>query len=50
MPFCAIRNPEARESMQARFAEAMQRGLWQPRRNSVAAMFDSNLVGNEAAE
>jgi cobaltochelatase CobN len=29
-------NPAAREAMAARFDEAIRRGLWRPRRNSVA--------------
>lgn len=28
-------NPAARDSMARRFDEAVQRGIWQPRRNSV---------------
>ncbi len=34
-------NPAAHAAMRARFAEAMSRGLWRPRRNSVAAMLES---------
>ncbi|RJF88248.1 cobaltochelatase subunit CobN [Oleomonas cavernae] len=30
-------NPDARRAMEQRFAEAVRRGLWQPRRNAVAA-------------
>ncbi len=33
-------NPAAHSAMRARFAEAMSRGLWQPRRNSVAAALE----------
>ncbi len=35
--FLADANPAAREAMRRRFAEALQRRLWQPRRNAVAA-------------
>ena len=33
-------NPEAREALRRRFAEALRRGLWRPRRNSVAALLE----------
>jgi cobaltochelatase CobN len=33
-------NPEAREALRHRFAEALRRGLWRPRRNSVAALLE----------
>ncbi len=35
--FLAEANPAAREAMRRRFAEALRRQLWQPRRNAVAA-------------
>lgn len=35
-------NPAAREAMRQRFAEAMQRGLWHPRGNSVACVLDED--------
>ncbi|CEF54813.1 cobaltochelatase subunit CobN [Acetobacter ghanensis] len=35
-------NPAAREAMRQRFAEAMRRGLWHPRGNSVACVLDGN--------
>ena len=34
--FLRSANPAAREAMAARFDEAIRRGLWRPRRNSVA--------------
>ena len=34
--FLSRANPAAREAMAARFAEALQRGLWHPRRNDYA--------------
>ena len=53
--FLRAQNPDAREAMLARFQEAHDRGLWQPRRNSVMAIFDNEpagrgSVGREAAE
>ncbi len=36
--FLRRENPSAREAMAARFDEAVKRGLWRPRRNSVATM------------
>ncbi|MEM8878054.1 MAG: cobaltochelatase subunit CobN [Pseudomonadota bacterium] len=53
--FLRTHNPDARDAMQARFEEALNRGLWQPRRNSVAAFFEDGAagrssVGSEAAE
>lgn len=53
--FLRAQNPDAREAMLARFQEAHDRGLWQPRRNSVMAIFDNEpagrgTVGREAAE
>ncbi len=35
--FLQANNPDARVGMQRRFAEALHRGLWRPRRNAVAA-------------
>uniref|UniRef100_UPI0034D1C28D cobaltochelatase subunit CobN n=1 Tax=Desertibaculum subflavum TaxID=2268458 RepID=UPI0034D1C28D len=35
--FLRASNPDARTGMQRRFAEALHRGLWRPRRNAVAA-------------
>ena len=35
--FIARENPEAIEAMRRRFEEAVARGLWQPRRNDIAA-------------
>ncbi len=35
--FLAEANPAARQAMRRRFAEALRRRLWQPRRNAVAA-------------
>jgi len=35
--FLAEANPAARAEIAARLEEAMRRGLWQPRENSVAA-------------
>ena len=35
-------NPAAREAMRQRFAEAMRRGLWHPRGNSVACVLDGD--------
>ncbi|MFT8417962.1 MAG: cobaltochelatase subunit CobN [Acetobacter sp.] len=35
-------NPAAREAMRLRFAEAMRRGLWHPRGNSVACVLDGD--------
>ncbi|MFT8782075.1 cobaltochelatase subunit CobN [Acetobacter syzygii] len=35
-------NPAAREAMRQRFAEAMRRGLWHPRGNSVAHVLDGD--------
>ncbi|MFC7397035.1 cobaltochelatase subunit CobN [Chelatococcus sp. GCM10030263] len=44
-------NPSAGKAMAARFSEALRRGLWQPRRNSVFARL-ANALGEpaEAAE
>lgn len=36
--FLAEANPQARAQIAGRFAEAIRRGLWQPRRNAVAAI------------
>ena len=41
--FLRTRNPEARAAMTARFADALRRDLWRPRRNAVVAM-----LGGEA--
>jgi cobaltochelatase CobN len=38
--FLQSANPAARKGMAARFDEAITRGLWRPRRNSVAATLD----------
>ena len=38
--FMAEANPAALREMAERFAEAIERGLWQPRRNSAAALLD----------
>ncbi len=38
--FMADANPAALREMAQRFAEAVDRGLWQPRRNSAAALLD----------
>ncbi|MBV9757830.1 MAG: cobaltochelatase subunit CobN, partial [Alphaproteobacteria bacterium] len=38
--FLREKNPAARGAMAARFAEALRRDLWQPRRNAVAALLD----------
>jgi cobaltochelatase CobN len=38
--FMAGANPAALREMAQRFAEAVDRGLWQPRRNSAAALLD----------
>lgn len=38
--FIATHNPAALREIAARFAEAIRRGLWRPRRNSVAAVLD----------
>ena len=35
--FLARENPDARADMQARFRDALRRGLWRPRRNDVFA-------------
>jgi len=41
--FLARHNPEARGAMARRFDEALQRDLWQPRRNTVAALLQERL-------
>jgi len=38
--FLAANNPAALAEMKARFREAIERGLWQPRRNSIFAILD----------
>nr|HML29933.1 cobaltochelatase subunit CobN [Hyphomicrobium sp.] len=47
--FLERENPAAIEAMRRRFAEAIARGLWQPRRNDVEAM-SSKDTSREAAE
>jgi len=44
--FLRANNPAARTAMRDRFAEALNRGLWAPRRNALAA----ELLDREAAE
>ena len=39
--FLRAANPDARAGMQARFADAVRRGLWRPRRNSIALLLDA---------
>jgi cobaltochelatase CobN len=34
--FLERHNPQALAEIKSRFAEAIERGLWQPRRNSIA--------------
>lgn len=41
--FIADNNPDALADIRARLAEAIERGLWQPRRNSVAIDLDADL-------
>ncbi|MBN9021065.1 MAG: cobaltochelatase subunit CobN, partial [Rhizobiales bacterium] len=49
--FIAAANPEALRDMAARFAEAMDRGLWSPRHNSAHARLATLAGGHrEAAE
>jgi cobaltochelatase CobN len=38
--FIALHNPTALREIAARFEEAVQRGLWRPRRNSAVALLD----------
>ena len=38
--FIARENPAAIEAMRKRFDEAVDRGLWQPRRNSASLLLD----------
>ena len=40
--FLRTASPAAREAMRQRFAEALQRGLWHPRGNSVAHVLDGD--------
>jgi cobaltochelatase CobN len=44
--FIARENPEAIEAMRRRFAEAVARGLWQPRRNDVGT---ANILASAAS-
>jgi cobaltochelatase CobN len=46
LSFLAERNPDALAEMAARFSEALERGLWQPRLNSAAAKLAA-LTGEE---
>jgi cobaltochelatase CobN len=41
--FLADKNPAALRDIAARFAEAIRRGLWRPRRNSAAPFLDELL-------
>jgi cobaltochelatase CobN len=43
--FLEANNPAALTEMQARFQEAIERGLWQPRRNSLAATASAPMNG-----
>ncbi len=43
--FLADNNPDALQEMAARFAEAMERGLWHPHGNRVAATLDEIRAG-----
>ena len=43
-------NPAAHDAIEQRLAEAIRRGLWQPRRNSVHARLGARLILPEAAE
>lgn len=47
--FLRENNLQALRAIAARFAEAVQRGLWSPRRNSAHTLLDNLLHGKEAA-
>lgn len=45
--FMAYHNPVAADAMRRRFAEAIRRGLWQPRRNSTrSSLIEDHASGN----
>ena len=46
--FIADNNPDALREMADRFAEALDRGLWHPRDNRVAAVLDEIRTGRDA--
>lgn len=46
--FLLAANPHARAAMERRFAEAMQRGLWHPRRNAAAERLKCDRRPDEA--
>ena len=39
--FMAEANPQALEAMRARFADLLEAGLWETRRNSIRAAFEA---------
>ncbi len=48
--FIAERNPDALREMADRFAEALDRGLWHPRDNRVAAVLEEIRAGRDAPD
>jgi cobaltochelatase CobN len=48
--FLAEANPAALREVAQRFAEAIQRGLWQPRRNSAPALLDELVARDRTAD